>query len=1163
MNMGQIENELYGDLENDEDLEAELLALQGEDNPVPKKSPQRGPNRAAALSDIDRMAAECMRDIGSDEEVSDTDDPDLLAELQDLEEDDTPAPAPSPSHTNNSAQTPVIKKPEVNIVSVLDDRLSMYKTAMENAKSAGDGSKQRRLDRGIKSIQDLMKKAKANKPISEDDIPPPVALGAPSRGSSPANTPASTKPPPSHGLSPNQPASLPQQPSQPAQQPSQPAQQPQSSTSQKDDDTKKLLHTRRDQYKKAALDAKHAGDMANAKKYAGVAKQFDNVISALEEGKEIDLSKMPPPPPSSSGSNTNVAVRTAPTQPKVQRSSMQAAGETTPDVVVPPPPSAEEEKKIFGAPEAPRNAMEALQQRLQKYQQTEAEAKEKGEGSKARRYSRIVKQYQDAIKAVKAGRAFDFDELPTPPGFAPIPTGGSPAKSPSSSQTTQNAAAGAPVANQRLQPPGSSPQKQRTPSPSRKAEPAQPPQQPQQQAQKTPQRQTSRNSLKKSPTSRAEQQAYFLTDRMNEYKQAALKAKRSNNIELAKKYIRIAKGFEPMIEAAESGLPVDMSKIPPSLEEEAEPSTVLVDKAEVELSGDRTEVFKKLEQDLIKQIRTCATNQQHFTKLGDVMSAAKFEKMEQGCRKELDALKNAFKHNDPVPKFHYENRTFSMVQCNTDLGENDLEITVVRGIQFSLPDKYSEKDFDTFVKLEFPFPTDDPQTGQTDTSKGSCNPEYNTPIKVEISRKSRAFARVVERKSCKFEIYHKRGFLKSDKLIGTANVKLQPLDNLCTVHDSYDLTDGRRAVGGKLEVKIRIRDPFKSKQVEEVKEKWLVIDQFIKTIDKAPQPPRQAVSKSHGTTCIEVLKYEKQQLDLQISSLKGQLSADQTKALVSKSHLIQQKMEQQQEELKRGGLPALKSYARQVIEDLPSYEEEARHLAKLGDMHKAQVMLTKKKHAEKEKIQELEQNQITMMEAQHEYKREISGLRHELEQMKTSVVSEKPAHSLCDYSCKMDMAEIKGRLDGIESRYSNKSKRLLSDDVVGQSSVAFYAHLSASHPHTGFRQPIVFETDVTNVGNAYEPKNGIFIAPVAGVYAFFWNVLNDHLADIHTSLASSQGSLGNTYTSRSTGATSEGSGFAIVHLNQGTHVWVEKEEGFGDFLQVFSSFSGFLLYKDM
>ena len=96
--------------------------------------------------------------------------------------------------------------------------------------------------------------------------------------------------------------------------------------------------------------------------------------------------------------------------------------------------------------------------------------------------------------------------------------------------------------------------------------------------------------------------------------------------------------------------------------------------------------------------------------------------MEKGCRKDLDALKNAFKHNDPVPKFNYENKTFSMVQwvlpkivitsmykllecfitrnfcenlisakftfvrCNTDLGDNDLEITIVRGIQYSPPE---------------------------------------------------------------------------------------------------------------------------------------------------------------------------------------------------------------------------------------------------------------------------------------------------------------------------------------------------------------------------------------------------------------------------------------------------------------------------------------------
>ena len=37
---------------------------------------------------------------------------------------------------------------------------------------------------------------------------------------------------------------------------------------------------------------------------------------------------------------------------------------------------------------------------------------------------RIVKQYEDAIKTVKAGKSIDFSELPTPPGFPPIPVGG-------------------------------------------------------------------------------------------------------------------------------------------------------------------------------------------------------------------------------------------------------------------------------------------------------------------------------------------------------------------------------------------------------------------------------------------------------------------------------------------------------------------------------------------------------------------------------------------------------------------------------------------------------------------------------------------------------------------------------------------------------------------
>ena len=43
--MGDLEDDMYGDLENDDELEAELLALQG----GTEKKPQRGKKRKVAF----------------------------------------------------------------------------------------------------------------------------------------------------------------------------------------------------------------------------------------------------------------------------------------------------------------------------------------------------------------------------------------------------------------------------------------------------------------------------------------------------------------------------------------------------------------------------------------------------------------------------------------------------------------------------------------------------------------------------------------------------------------------------------------------------------------------------------------------------------------------------------------------------------------------------------------------------------------------------------------------------------------------------------------------------------------------------------------------------------------------------------------------------------
>uniref|UniRef100_T1JD71 C2 domain-containing protein n=1 Tax=Strigamia maritima TaxID=126957 RepID=T1JD71_STRMM len=194
------------------------------------------------------------------------------------------------------------------------------------------------------------------------------------------------------------------------------------------------------------------------------------------------------------------------------------------------------------------------------------------------------------------------------------------------------------------------------------------------------------------------------------------------------------------------------------------------------------------------------------------------------ANKDLMCLKYALKRGDPVPRFHYEMKTFNIVQCFTELNDNDCELTIVRGINYSCS---NPKDVDTYVRFEFPFPSENSPKDRTVTVKDTNNPEYNQTFMLSINRKARSLARVFKRYAVKCEVMAKGGFFHSDHCLGIAQVKLAPLESKCFVHDSFDLMDGRKANGGKLEVKIRIREPLLARQVEQIKEKWVVIDQYV------------------------------------------------------------------------------------------------------------------------------------------------------------------------------------------------------------------------------------------------------------------------------------------------------------------------------------------------
>ena len=109
----------------------------------------------------------------------------------------------------------------------------------------------------------------------------------------------------------------------------------------------------------------------------------------------------------------------------------------------------------------------------------------------------------------------------------------------------------------------------------------------------------------------------------------------------------------------------------------------------------RQEMYLKLESDIKTQIKMCDANQKHFKITGDVASANKFQQMSEHTKKDLDALRFAFKRGDPVPKFHYEVRAFSIIVCNTELTDHEMELTIEHGINYNVP---NPKEVDTYCK---------------------------------------------------------------------------------------------------------------------------------------------------------------------------------------------------------------------------------------------------------------------------------------------------------------------------------------------------------------------------------------------------------------------------------------------------------------------------------
>nr|AAH16880.1 CC2D1B protein [Homo sapiens] len=514
-----------------------------------------------------------------------------------------------------------------------------------------------------------------------------------------------------------------------------------------------------------------------------IGKRFGAVLEALEKGQPVDLSAMPP----------------APEDLKPQQASQAP---TAPSVI---PPAVERVQPVMApdvpatpvAPTESQTVLDALQQRLNKYREAGIQARSGGDERKARMHERIAKQYQDAIRAHRAGRKVNFAELPVPPGFPPIPG------LESTMGVEEDAVAATLAAAEKLasaedsapadkdedegEPPAQAPVAKK---PARPTVPS---------SQRLPEPRAS--SSKESPSPSVREQLALLEARKLQYQRAALQAKRSQDLEQAKAYLRVAKWLEAQIIQARSGRPVDLSKVPSPLTDE-EGDFILIHHEDLRLSQKAEEVYAQLQKMLLEQQEKCLLFSKQFMHQGNVAETTRFEKLAQDRKKQLEILQLAQAQGLDPPTHHFELKTFQTVRIFSELNSTEMHLIIVRGMNLPAPPGVTPDDLDAFVRFEFHYPnSDQAQKSKTAVVKNTNSPEFDQLFKLNINRNHRGFKRVIQSKGIKFEIFHKGSFFRSDKLVGTAHLKLERLENECEIREIVEVLDGRKPTGGKLEVK--------------------------------------------------------------------------------------------------------------------------------------------------------------------------------------------------------------------------------------------------------------------------------------------------------------------------------------------------------------------------
>ncbi|KAI9343533.1 hypothetical protein BDR26DRAFT_858272 [Obelidium mucronatum] len=280
------------------------------------------------------------------------------------------------------------------------------------------------------------------------------------------------------------------------------------------------------------------------------------------------------------------------------------------------------------------------------------------------------------------------------------------------------------------------------------------------------------------------------------------------------------------------------------------------------LTANTKPLLLQLRDQLQNQIESCTQVAHHLLKSNQKPQAVEYHKRKKLYQSDLQVLETLITASDGpagsisvFPSFKYEVVCYEVEKSCPELGPEELEVSVVRGFDLTPPKGSGvlSNDLETYVAFDIGWPLEESGKaadgrGQSGAiSKNMC-PEYGYAKKVRIDRTVRAFHRHLERKRAVFDVYHQAkgwggiSLFSKPVHIGRASIGLNSLLTKVEIHEVVDLVDGtnpRKVVGGKLEVKLRVRVPILKPEIIVKEERWVVIDFSGQTAALQPPPPAQ------------------------------------------------------------------------------------------------------------------------------------------------------------------------------------------------------------------------------------------------------------------------------------------------------------------------------------